>query len=90
MNAYRLLRIYRAPSGAPSGQWAGRMIENGKEVVGIAGCTSADEVETAAHELGWEGFDVQRNDSNSATQTPGSTTMAQMTFSDAEYAGKRK
>jgi hypothetical protein len=39
------LRIYRAPSG----QWAGRVIDDGtnEDICGVAGCVDADDVEQA-------------------------------------------
>lgn len=55
---YRLLQIYQAPSG----QWSGRVIEDGQEVAGIAGCASADEVEATALEQGWRIDNVDHPD----------------------------
>jgi hypothetical protein len=42
------LHIYRAPSG----QWAGKFIQDGEELGRVAGCESAEDVEDAAHECG--------------------------------------
>ena len=44
------LRIYRAPSG----QWAGQLLEDGIEVAGVAGCATAEDVECAAQDAGLE------------------------------------
>lgn len=45
------LRIYKAPSG----QWAGQLLEDdGVEVAGVAGCETAEDVECAAQEAGLE------------------------------------
>lgn len=38
------LKIYLAPSG----QWAGIVLENGDEIARIAGCESPEDVEAAA------------------------------------------
>jgi hypothetical protein len=43
-----VLRIYRAPSG----QWSGKLLSDGEEIGGIAGCPSAEAVEDAASESG--------------------------------------
>lgn len=50
-----LLRIYRAPSG----EWSGRVFEDGDDVAGIAGCASPEEVEAAAYDQGWQGFAIE-------------------------------
>lgn len=42
------LHIYRAKSG----QWAGKLLEDGEEVGRIAGCESAQDVESAALDTG--------------------------------------
>jgi len=42
------LQIYKAKSG----QWAGRILRDGEEIGGIAGCESAQEVEDAANDQG--------------------------------------
>jgi hypothetical protein len=49
------LRIYNAPSG----QWAGKFISEGVEIGGIAGCDSADEVQSLALEQGYEIVEVE-------------------------------
>ncbi len=62
-----VLHIYRAASG----QWSGRMFEDGEDVAGIAGCESPEEVEAAAYDQGWQGFAVRVLD---ADGDPPSTT----------------
>lgn len=44
------LQIYRAASG----QWAGKILVDGAEAAGIAGCDSPGAVELAALELGYD------------------------------------
>jgi hypothetical protein len=44
------LRIYQAPSG----QWAGQLIEDDVELAGVAGCDTAEDVECAAQDAGLE------------------------------------
>ena len=43
-----VLRIYRASSG----QWTGKLLVGGKEIGGIAGCKSAEDVEQVAYDNG--------------------------------------
>jgi hypothetical protein len=43
MDTHRVLFVYRAASG----QWAGRLIEDGEEISGIGGCTSRHDVEAS-------------------------------------------
>jgi hypothetical protein len=45
-----VLHIYKAPSG----QWAGKFIQDGEELGRVAGCESAQDVEEAAHDNGIE------------------------------------
>lgn len=45
-----ILRIYNAASG----QWSGKFILDGVEIGGVAGCSSADEVEQMAIDQGYE------------------------------------
>jgi hypothetical protein len=40
------LKVYRAPSG----QWAGVILEDGEDVARIAGCESQDEVVQSAYD----------------------------------------
>jgi hypothetical protein len=49
------LQIYIAPSG----QYAGRMIEDGQELFGIAGCSTPEEVEQAACDAGAGAYQVE-------------------------------
>ncbi len=49
------LRIYKAPSG----QWAGQLVEDGIEMAGLAGFDTPEEVEMAAQE---SDFDYARAD----------------------------
>jgi hypothetical protein len=51
-----VLEIYLAPSG----QWSGRVIQDGEEVGGCAGCSSPAEVEEAVRECGWEPDQIVR------------------------------
>ena len=44
------LRIYKAPSG----QWAGQLLEDGIELAGVAGCKDEDDVLDAADRAGLE------------------------------------
>lgn len=55
MSTETTLKIYRAPSG----QWSGRMIENGEEIGGIAGCESPEEVEQAAYDQDFYPDDIE-------------------------------
>jgi hypothetical protein len=48
MTKHSILFVYQAASG----QWAGRLIENGDEVAGIVGCNSKIEVEQSIREAG--------------------------------------
>ena len=41
-----------------SGQYAGRMMEDDQELFAVAGCSGVDEVEEAACDAGYVGFDV--------------------------------
>jgi hypothetical protein len=43
-----VLEIYLAPSG----QWSGRVMQDGEEIFGCAGCSSPDEVREAIIESG--------------------------------------
>ena len=45
-----VLRIYKAPSG----QWAGQLLEDGIELAGVAGCEDEDDVLDAADRAGME------------------------------------
>ena len=58
------LVIYRAPSG----QWAGKFIQDGEELGRVAGCESPEEVEDAAHESGIE-FDEVTHDNLAAIKS---------------------
>lgn len=49
------LEIYKAKSG----QYAGRIIRDGEEIGGIAGCRSAIEVENAANDQGLDIDEVE-------------------------------
>jgi len=49
------LHIYTAPAG----QYAGKLIEDGQEVFGVAGCSTPDEVEDAACEAGYWPYGVE-------------------------------
>lgn len=51
----RTLHIYIAPSG----QYAGKMIDDGQEVFGIAGCDTPEGVEEAAWDAGYDAFHVE-------------------------------
>jgi hypothetical protein len=48
MTKHSILFVYQAASG----QWAGHLVENGNEVVGIAGCNTKIEVEQHIREIG--------------------------------------
>jgi hypothetical protein len=46
-----VLRIYKAPSG----QWAGVVLDDDdEEVGGVAGCSSPEDVEDAAYDAGFD------------------------------------
>ncbi len=48
------LKIYRAPSG----QWSGQLLDDdGVELAGVAGCATAEDVESEAQDAGLE-YDV--------------------------------
>lgn len=44
---------------APSGQYAGRMVEGDQELFGIAGCSTPEEVEEAACDAGAGAYQVE-------------------------------
>jgi hypothetical protein len=49
------LHIYTAPAG----QYAGKLVDEGQEVFGVAGCNTPDEVEDAACEAGYWPYSVE-------------------------------
>lgn len=49
------LRIYLAPSG----QWAGILLDGDEEIGRVAGCSGPDEVEEAAYNLGFDFSEVE-------------------------------
>lgn len=44
---------------APSGQYAGRLLQDDQEVFGVAGCDTPEDVEEAACDAGYEAYRVE-------------------------------